>query len=200
MIRGILYKYLLKALVIALLGLVLFGVVPGLTTLLLLFVGLRFTYIATEATRKPVTLQRREALLDKLTRHYEKFQSQRLSVHNNPLNLSTHQLAEEQVNRIVQNYVPPRPKWELAAEALGVTAFALLIPLVIALYTRDFFSFRLAQGWVGAGVVSLCVGLYAWPHCSFKSLDFSELRILWWAVPFALAIPLLTHAINTRHP
>jgi hypothetical protein len=32
MIKGILYKYLLKALVIALLGLILFGVVPGLSS------------------------------------------------------------------------------------------------------------------------------------------------------------------------
>jgi len=39
MIKGILYKYLLKALVIALLGLILFGVVPGLSTVLLLFIG-----------------------------------------------------------------------------------------------------------------------------------------------------------------
>jgi hypothetical protein len=200
MIKGLLYKYLLKALVIALLGLILFGVVPGLTTLLLLFVGLRFTYLAAEAVRKPLASQQREAMLDRWTRQHEKFQSQRLSIHNNPLKLSARQLAEKQVNRVVQGYVAPRPKRELAAEALGVTAFALLIPLAVALYTRDFFSLRMAQGWVGAGVVALCLGLYAWPHRAFKSPEFSDIRILWWIIPFVVAFPLLTHAIHTRHP
>jgi hypothetical protein len=204
MIKGILYKYLLKALVIALLGLILFGVVPGLTTLLLLFVGLRLTYLAAEAVRKPLTSQQREAMLDRWTRHYEKFHTQRLSIHNdtlnNPLKLSARQLAEEQINRVVQSYVPPRPKLELAAEALGVTAFALLIPLVIALYTRDFFSLRTPQGWAGAGVVVLCLGVYAWPYRGLKSPELSDVRILWWVIPFAVAFPLLTHAIHTRHP
>ena len=200
MIKSILSKYLLKALVIALLGLVLFGVVPGLTTLLLLFVGLRFTYLAAEALRKPLTSQGRQLMLDRWTRHYEKFQWQRLSIHNNPLKLSARQLAEEHVNRIVQSYVPPRPIRELAAEALGVTAFALLIPLVIALYTRDFFSLRTPQGWAGAGVVALCVGLYAWPHRALKSPELSDVRILWWVIPFLVAFPLLAHVIHTRHP
>ncbi len=197
MIKGILYKYLLKALVIALLGLILFGVVPGLSTLLLLFVGLRFTYLAAEAVRKLLTTQQREAMLDRWTRHYEKFQSQRLSIHNNPLKLSARELAEKQVNRVVQSYVPPRPRLELAAEALGVTAFAVLIPLVIALYTRDFFSLRTPQGWAGAGVVLLCLGVYAWPHR--WSPELSDVRILWWVIPFVVAFPLLTHAIHTRH-
>jgi hypothetical protein len=200
MIKGVLYKYLLKALVIALLGLILFGMVPGLSTLLLLFVGLRFTYLAAEAVRKPLTSQQREAMLDRWTRQYEKFQSQWLSSHNNPQKLSARQLAEKRVNRVVQSYVPPRPRRELAAEALGVTAFAVLIPLVIALYTRDFFSLRTPQGWAGAGVVVLCVGAYAWPFRGLKSPELSEMRILWWAIPFAVALPLLTHAIHTRHP
>jgi predicted Zn-dependent protease len=200
MIKGILYKYLLKALVIALLGLILFGVVPGLSTLLVLFVGLRFTYLAAEAVRKPLTSQQREAILDRWTRHYEKIQSQRLSIHNNPLKLSARQLAEKPVNRVVQSYVPPRPKRELAAEALGVMAFAVLIPLVIALYTRDFFSLRTPQGWAGAGVVVLCLGVYAWPYRRLKSPKLSDVRILWWVIPFAVAFPLLTHAIHTRHP
>jgi hypothetical protein len=199
MIKGILYKYLLKALVIALLGLILFGVVPGLPTLLLLFVGLRFTYLAAEAVRKPLTAQQREAMLNRWTRQYEKFQSQ-LNIHNNPLKLSARQLAEEQVNRVAQGYVPPRPKRELAAEALGVTALAVLIPLVIALDTRDFFSLRIPQGWAGAGVVALCLGVYAWPHRAFKSPELSEVRILWWVIPFVVAFPLLTHALHTRHP
>jgi hypothetical protein len=100
----------------------------------------------------------------------------------------------------VQRYVPPRPGRELAAEALGVTAFAVLIPLVIALYTRDFFSLRTPQGWAGAGVVVLCLGVYAWPYRGLKSPELSEVRILWWVIPFVVALPLLIHAIHTRHP
>lgn len=204
MIKGILYKYLFKAVLIALLGLILFGVIPGLTTVLLLFVGLRFYSLAVEAAQKPITPQRREAMLDSWTRRYEQLQARRRlakagNLGQNP-GLSPRQLAEAQLSRIEQSFVPPRPKRELGAEAIGVASFSLVIPLVVALYSRDFFSLRMTQGWAGAAVVALCLGLYAWPHCWLKSPGLSELRILWWVIPFALAVPLLVHVVKARHP
>jgi predicted Zn-dependent protease len=206
MVKSILYKYLLKAILFALIALVLYGVFPGtgLAIILMLFVGLRFTSLVAEALRKPVSAEQWETKLGALTSRYEKLPPEKRAALAAVLKLdprlSAHELAHAQVNNAIHSYVPPRSKRELGAEALGVVAFAILIPLNIALYTRDFFSFRTPQSWEGAVVAVLCVGLYAWPHRWWKSPECSELRILWWALPFVLALLLLNRAIETRHP
>jgi predicted Zn-dependent protease len=98
--------------------------------------------------------------------------------------------------------VPPRSKRELFADALGVLAFALLIPIDVALYTKEIFSFSASQhwGWDGAIVAALSLAVYAWPYRSFKSPDQADLRIWWWTLPFALSLLAMTHAVHTRHP
>jgi predicted Zn-dependent protease len=139
-----------------------------------------------------------------LTSGYEKLTPERRAAKATALKLdprlSARELAQAQVNNTIRSYVPPRSKRDLGAEALGVIAFAILIPLDIALYTRDFFSLRIWQGWEGAVVAMLCVALYAWPYRWLKSQDLSDVRIWWWVLPFVIALPLLTHAIETRHP
>lgn len=95
---------------------------------------------------------------------------------------------------------PPRRKRELGAEALGAVAFAILVPLDVALYSLDFFSFRLRQGWEGAALAAFCLGLYAWPRRWLKSPNYSRVRISWWVLSFVVALPLLNQAIETRHP
>ena len=43
-------------------------------------------------------------------------------------------------------------------------------------------------------MAGFCAGLYTWPHRWLKSSEGSELRILWWALPFIVTFPLLIHA------
>jgi predicted Zn-dependent protease len=74
MLKGIFYQYLLKAVLIALIALILYGVFPGtgLAIILTLFVGLRFSSLAAEALRKPVSAERWETMVGALTSSYEK--------------------------------------------------------------------------------------------------------------------------------
>jgi predicted Zn-dependent protease len=206
MIKGILYKYLLKAILIALVALILYGVfsAASLAIIIILFVGLRFTSLVAESLRKPVSPERWERMVAALTGSYEKLTPEKRAAKAVALKLDSHrsarELAQAQVNQTIRGYVPPRPKRELGAEALGVIAFTILIPLDIALYTRDIFSLRIWQGWEGAIVVCVCVALYVWPHRWLKSPDLSDVRIWWWVVPFIIVLPLLNHVIETRHP
>jgi predicted Zn-dependent protease len=206
MVKGILSQYLLKAILIALLALILYGVFPGtaLAIILTLFVGLRFASLVAEALRKPVSAGQWETMVGAFASRYEKLPPEKRAAMATALKLdprlSARELAQAQINNAIRNYVSPRSKRELGAEALGVVAFAILIPLDIAFYTRDIFSLRGGQGWEGAIVAALCVGLYAWPHRWLKSPDHSDVRILWWALPFVIALPFLNHAIETRHP
>jgi predicted Zn-dependent protease len=105
-----------------------------------------------------------------------------------------------QMSLPVRSGNPPRPKRELCAEALGVIAFAFVIPLDIALYTRDFFSVRTSLGWEGTVVAALCVLFYLWPHFGLKSPDLSDVRIWWWTLPFFFGFLALFYAIEVRHP
>lgn len=158
--------------------LVLYGFFPGvaLAVILILFALLRLTSLAIEAMHGSSRLSPAEMLLgSKIATDAE----------GHPGN---------------QVFASPRARLELSAEALGVLAFAVLIPMNIALYSRDFFSFRSPQGWPGAFVAGMCIAAYAYPHRYLKAPELSALRISWWAIPFAVAIPLLNHAVETRHP
>jgi predicted Zn-dependent protease len=206
MIRNLLHKYLLEAVLLALIALILYGVfsATSLATILILFVVLRWISLGAEAMRSPVPAAQWETMSGALAKNYESLTVERRAAKAVDLDLdprlSALELAQQVVNRAVRNYAPPRPKRELSAEALGVVAFAILIPLDIALYTRQIFSLRSGQGWEGAVLAVLCVGLYAWPHRWLKSPDHSRFRISWWAIPFALALFFLNRGIETRHP
>lgn len=206
MVKRLLSQYLVKAILVALLALALFGVLPGthLAVVLALVVILRFIVLATESLRTPMTAERWETRVDDLTRVSEELTSEERAKGASALGLDPHvsprELARVQVSRAMQCYVLPRQKRELGAEALGVVAFALLLPADIALCTRDFFSFRTPQGWEGAAVAALGLGAYAWPHLWLKPPRFSSFRTLWWALPFAPLLFVFNQAIETRHP
>ena len=206
MLQRLISHYLVKAILIALMALVLYGVFPGsgLAVILAVFVGLRFTLIAAEALRQPFPPEEWDKKIGELARNYEKLTAEGRALRATAFKLdpylSARELAQAQVNRAISSYKPPRQKLELIAEALGVMAFAILIPLDLALYTRGFYSLRMGHGWEAAGVAAFCLSLYLWPHWRLKSPDLFVVRMLWWAVPFAIALPLLCHAIGARHP
>ncbi len=105
-----------------------------------------------------------------------------------------------QFNQSVRGLTSPRLKRELWAEGLGVIAFAMVIPLDIALYTRDFFSVRTSLGWEGTAIATICVLFYLWPHIGLKSPDLSDVRICWWTLPFVFGFLALFYALEVRHP
>ena len=206
MINGIFFRFLLKVILFAFIALILYGVVPDLALILILFVVWRFSSLVVEAFRKPASAGQWDTMRDGLTRMYERFTPEQRAHRAIALKfdsrLSARELAQAQVDKATQSYRPPRPKRELTAEALGVIAFAILIPLDIALYTSEIFSFRASHrwGWEGAIVAAICLGLYAWPNRALKSPDASDVRIWWWVLPFAIALLAMFHAVQTRHP
>jgi len=205
MLRVALNNYLVKAVLVALVALVLFGVVSGteLAIILTFFAGLRLISLVAEGLPKQVSPKGQARTPHALIQTHEKFTQKERADDEAPglgSRLSAVELATPPVRQIIDREPLPRTKMELWAEAFGVVAFALFIPLNIALYTRDFFSLRTPQGWAGAVVVALCLALYAWPHRWLKSPGFSKPRSLLWALPCALALPLLSRAIETRHP
>ncbi len=206
MVKGILLQILLKVALAALVVLVLYGVIPDLAIILILFVGWRFTALVAEALRKPVSAEHWAIHRAALTRTLETLTPEELSGRAEDLNLdpraSPAEIAQAQIAETIPANVPLRSKRELCADALGVLAFALLIPVDVALYTKDIFSLRASQhwGWDGAIVAALSLAVYAWPYRSFKSPDQADLRIWWWTLPFALSLLAMTHAVHTRHP
>lgn len=205
MIKRILQEYLLKAVLIVLAALILFGVYTGsrMAVILVVFTAWRLVSLVNEALRQPLSPEKREAMVEALARRLENPTTKKRATAAAALKIDSsmpaQEIAEIRVNRIVAGYVPPRPLPELSAEALGAVAFAILIPLSIALESCDFFSLRGGYGWGGACVVVLCLALYAWPHRWLKSSEFSQVRSMWWSLPFVLALPFLEHAIDTRH-
>jgi predicted Zn-dependent protease len=94
----------------------------------------------------------------------------------------------------------PRPGRELAAEWLGLVAFALLFPIDFALFTNDIVPVRSSQGILAVGVVGLCLALYAWPHWWTPSEGLGERRSLWWCLPLVPALALAYFGVTFRHP
>ena len=115
MIKQFLYHHLLKAILFALIALVLYGVFPGtgLAAILITFAGLRFVYLATDAMRKPMTDERWDAMVDQLTRIHEQRTPDERSAEAIALKLAPHtairELARTRVNNAMRSYVPPRP-------------------------------------------------------------------------------------------
>jgi hypothetical protein len=79
MIKGILSNYLLKAVLIGLTALILYGVfsATSLAIILMLFVGWRFTSLGAEALRKPVSAEQLERMVGALTENYEKLPAEK---------------------------------------------------------------------------------------------------------------------------
>lgn len=206
MVKGILLQILVKAALGALLVLVLYGVIPDLAIILILFVGWRFTALVAEALRQPISAEQWDARRAALTRMLKTLTPEQVSRRAAGLRLdprlSASELAQAQIDRAIRAFGPTRSKRELFADALGVLAFALLIPIDVALYTKDIFSLRASQhwGWDGAIVAALSLAAYAWPYRSFKSPDQADLRIWWWTLPFAVSLLAMTHAVHSRHP
>jgi predicted Zn-dependent protease len=204
--RRTLLPYIIKALVGALIALALYGALPGgeLVVIVGLFVAIRSCYIIAEALRRGPTVRDWDGLHRDYARVYQELTpeerlSEAAALHLS-LEASPDELAQEQVRRMVQRLVPPRRKRELAAEFAGLIGIAALIPLDIALYTANFFSFRNPQGLTGAAVLAACVLLYGWPHFGWRDRRLAKQRTLWWVVPFAPALIFLMIGIQVRHP
>lgn len=175
MINGLIYKYIAKAVIVLLLGLILFGVFPGngLAIVLSLIVLLRFINLFKEGFKQ-----------DRSREH--------LSSTTAPLNVkleTSHQATPPQ----------PRSIRELFAEGMGIVAFAWLLPLVFALHTNEIFSLDRQQSWTEALVAIGCMCLYACPHIVFKAQNQASYRIIWWTIPFFAGLFLLHDLIETRH-
>jgi len=199
MIRRLLAQYLLKAIALAALALVLFGVMPSswLVNILFGFVALRLLGLGVEAWQVHSSSLTDSSMPG--SRANDEADS------NAPVS-PKHELRPALLRLLFYtpdgvNYrVPPRTQWEIAAEALGLLGFVLILPAVIALYGSDFFSLRMHTGWCAMSVVLLCLSLYAWPHFTMKAASLSLARAAWWAIPFFPVVQLLTYAVETRHP
>jgi len=175
MIKGIIYKYLAKAVVVLLLGLVLFGIFPGtgLAIVLSLVVLLRFF----DLFQQGVTQRKSEV---------------------NPI--FNQQISKPTQLKPQPRPIQPRSTRELLADGMGVIAFAIFLPLAFALYTNEIFSLERQQSWREALVAIGCIGLYVCPHVLFKAPAQAQYRIMWWTIPFFVGLFLVPHLVETNHP
>lgn len=175
MIKGIIYKYLAKAVVVLLLGLILFGIFPGtgLAIVLSLVVLLRFFDLCQQGV------------------------SQRKS-EENPILIQ--QSPKPPLLKPQFRPTQPRSIRELLADGMGVIAFAIFLPMAFALYTNEIFSLERQQGWREALVAFGCIALYVCPHVLLKAPAQAHLRIMWWTIPFFIGLFLVPHLVETRHP
>jgi predicted Zn-dependent protease len=200
MIRGFLAHHLLKAIVFTLIALVLYGVTSGtaLVVILFSFVGLRLIRLFAEALQTRAT----DLVTPGDPNPNALLVESRSSESPTPSAPPRKWFRSELLTRlgVERSKRLPRSRWELAAEILGLVAFVLLIPALMALNAHDFFSLRTPQGWLPTAVVLVCVGLYACPHFCLVASRFATLRAAWWAIPFFPALQLFTQAIEHRHP
>jgi predicted Zn-dependent protease len=188
-------------------ALLLFGTVSGdhIAALLLLFVAVRGAFLGIEALRKPVTPQeweqRRWRTLEELRAlpADDLEEAAREEALDGPV--TRERLADAMLESMRRSERPPRPRRELACEALGLVAFTLMIPLALELYTSELVSRRsLAQGWTGAATAFACVALYAWPHRWSEREGVEERRALWWWLPFPPALAAVVAGVAFQHP
>jgi TPR repeat protein/predicted Zn-dependent protease len=190
---------------IALLLLILFGAVPGdrVGWVLLLFVAARGAGLVREGLRRPMTQTQWAQHYEMLIEHYRGLEPEAREQAAAELGVdpraTPEQLALIRVDAQRLAYRPPRPFRELACEALGLLAFCLLGPFVVALYTREIVSFRSSESYAALGVAALCVALYLWPHRWKASEQRGERQALWWALPVAPALALGYLGVTTDH-
>ena len=131
-------------------------------------------------------------MLGALTSSYEKLPPEKRAAMAAALKLdprlSARELAQAQVNKAIRSYVRPAPKTGVGR---GSTRRRRVChPHSVGhrpLHPRFLFASH-PQGWEGQLWRRFVVGLYAWPHRWLKSPEYSEFRIMWWALPFAVAL------------
>jgi hypothetical protein len=193
---------LIKIACFCLIGLLLYGAVSGgqIAWLLLSFAVWWGFRIIAEWFRKIATEEEWEALRQELHAGFEVALPEdcaeaALSV-GLPADAATEEIAEALVMRYQAEERPLRAKRELAAEVLGLLSFSLLLPLCLALYALNFFSFHLSHEWTAFAACMLCLALFYWPF-RWGSL---KARIYWWALPFLPLLMLTWNALETKHP
>jgi predicted Zn-dependent protease len=205
-LAGFLIQNLARIAIIALIGLVLYGVLPPgrIAILLLLFVLARGALIVREALQKPLTQSDWENAYTSLLSHYGQLEPEQLAREAHEFDLgesvSPSEMARATLDRDRRSYVAPRAGPELACEGLGLVTFGLLLPANMLLYTRDFVSLRSSGGWITAGVGLICLCLYAWPFVWAPSARRTKTRMQWWGLSFLPALVLLAAGISIRHP
>ena len=202
MLKGLLAQQLLKAAVVVLIGLVLFGVSTGesFAAILCLFAISRLISLTAEAIRN-FRLRTRESVREADWSHRRLEPEPLPEVHGTRgfgPNSQSAAVAAECVEG--QMAAPPRGKLEIGAEILGVLGFVLILPALIALETHDFYSLRMRHGWLGAAVVMGVLCLYLWPFSWAKSPSGRIRSALWWALPFVPLCSLFLSSIEIRHP
>lgn len=191
--------------VIAVLLLVLFGAVPAgrVGWLLLLFVTARGVGLMREGLRRPMTetqwAQYYEIQLERCRGLEPEARNQVAAELGADPRATPEQLARILVDAQRLVYQPPRPLRELVCEAVGLLGFGLLIPFVVALYTREIVSFRSSESYAALGAAALCVALYVWPHRWNPSEHLGERQALWWTLPVAPALVLGYLGITADH-
>ena len=190
---------------LAVVALLLYGAVSDwqVGRLLLLVVGVRGAWLVREALRRPVRDGDWERRYGELTERYARLDPAELEAQAAALGVagapSPATLATAALAAARRAYVPPRAGGDLACEAVGLVAFALLIPAALALSTRPFVFAPSEWGWLPPAVAVASLGLYAWPLLRPASA-IARRRALWWTLPAIPAAAVVLVGIARWHP
>jgi len=206
MLLRFLNAYLLKGALFAIIGVVLFGVADSeqIAGLLAVFIGLRLILLLFEAFQKPISEESWADRTVKLVRNFSALSPEERSAFaaawELPENATAHDLAHAEIQQLRARALPPRSRWELLADAAGVLAFAVLIPLDIGLATESFFSLNRSFEFAEVAVLATCLLLYGLPQFRVLVFRSATVRTLWWSGPFFPALLVLGLLVVTKHP
>jgi hypothetical protein len=202
---GFLHHKAFVGLVVAILLLVLWGTVAErqFALALLALVAGRLLMLCSEALRPVRTAADVQNLHSQLIAAYAAMTSDELVIEAADLGLPGNATAREAADAAFafaeRAVPPPRPRRELACEALGLVTFVLLLPADVALLMRDMVSLNDRIEWVGAGILALGGALYLWPFRWLPGPTTRRWRMRWWSLAFVPALLLGIYGVRERH-
>jgi len=203
--RQLFFNLVLKIIIPALLGLVLFGIVGRRDSLLAVSIIIiwRLVSLAGEWMRPRMTdrdwnrmaVERMESFRKDIDSIPEFQYGEPGHSTGNPA-----AVAAQEVAKMRARYTSPRLRSVLIADATGTVGFLLLLPVLMTLDSSDFVSWRGGYTAIHAAVFGACLALYAVPLLPPMRRAPTYAPWLWWGCPLLYLIPALLVSISDRHP
>lgn len=203
--RRLISHALLKVLIAGLIGLILFGIVDSSEAwigagLLMLWrlLGLGDEWMRSGQKEPDWELRERE-LLDSL--HHAETPSPEGGGpgEESGKTASPGELAHAQVAIERHTWRPARSRGVLVAETIGLFGFGILRPVVVALYSTDFFEFHRSYLWTDVLVFAGSCALYAAPHHPRFRRTGLMTPWVWWGYSTMAFAALFVVQLSTAH-
>ncbi len=192
-------KFVFKA-VITLIVLVLFGSIPdgNLIILLLLFIAVKTLQLMYDGFKPQPDW---DGIYQEIYDFCRQLSEQEFFEHAKELGISRYssveQLARAEYNKLRQETPPPTSWREIICEIIGLYSFALLLPLNLFIFSRDFVSPWSSFSYMGYGVLLACIACY-W--LIKKHIAKKTVKMLFWLTPFIPGLLFFSYGVAIKHP